>query len=106
MLSADFSPAAADACFGFSHHSPEVRTRRRRSIAATDLARCSFWLETAGDDLTQRARLDGGTSVDVAMLREHAVAWFPILKDVGFSHAWGGPLGAPRDWTPTIASSP
>ena len=40
------------------------------------------------------------------MLRQNAVAWFPILKDVGFSHAWGGPLGAPRDWTPSIGYDP
>ncbi len=32
-----------------------------------------------------------------AMLRQHAVSWFPLLEAVGFSHAWGGPLGAPRD---------
>lgn len=41
-----------------------------------------------------------------AMLRANATAWFPVLADVGFSHAWGGPLGAPRDWTPTIAYHP
>src|SRR5690606_9573078 len=39
-------------------------------------------------------------------LRQNAVAWFPILKEVGFSHAWGGPLGAPRDWTPSIGYDP
>lgn len=39
-------------------------------------------------------------------LRQNAVTWFPVLKDVGFSHAWGGPLGAPRDWTPTIGYDP
>lgn len=42
----------------------------------------------------------------LAMPRERAVAWFPILAAVGFSHAWDGPLGAPRDWTPTFAYSP
>jgi glycine/D-amino acid oxidase-like deaminating enzyme len=40
------------------------------------------------------------------MLRRNAVSWFPVLKDVGFSHAWGGPLGAPRDWTPSIGYDP
>ncbi len=38
-----------------------------------------------------------------AMLRRMAVEWFPVLKDVRFTHAWGGPLGAPRDWMPTVA---
>ncbi|MDB5074136.1 MAG: dependent oxidoreductase [Chloroflexi bacterium] len=38
-----------------------------------------------------------------AMLRKMVVSWFPMLKGVRFSHAWGGPLGVPRDWTPTIS---
>ncbi len=37
------------------------------------------------------------------MLRGFARAWFPALRDVRFTHAWGGPLGMPRDWHPTIA---
>ncbi len=41
-----------------------------------------------------------------AMLRDFARAWFPVLRGVGFSHAWGGPLGMPRDWHPTIAFDP
>ena len=36
-----------------------------------------------------------------AMLRGMLEAWFPSLKGIGFSHAWGGPLGMPRDWMPT-----
>jgi glycine/D-amino acid oxidase-like deaminating enzyme len=36
------------------------------------------------------------------MLRRMAMAWFPALADVGFSHAWGGAVGFPRDWHPTI----
>lgn len=38
-----------------------------------------------------------------AGLREMATRWFPAIRDVRFSHAWGGPLGVPRDWMPTIA---
>lgn len=38
-----------------------------------------------------------------AMLRRLAKEWFPVLEGVTFSHAWGGPLGAPRDWMPTVA---
>ena len=37
------------------------------------------------------------------MLREAAMEWFPSLDQDDFSHAWGGPLGVPRDWMPTIA---
>jgi len=37
-----------------------------------------------------------------AMLRATAREWFPLLKDVRFTHAWGGPLGMPRDWMPNV----
>ena len=37
------------------------------------------------------------------MLRRMTVEWFPILRDVRFTHAWGGPLGMPRDWMPTTS---
>lgn len=33
-----------------------------------------------------------------ATLRE----MFPVLRDVGFAHAWGGPLGVPRDWCASV----
>lgn len=36
-------------------------------------------------------------------LRTFVREWFPALADVSFTHAWGGPLGMPRDWHPTIA---
>ena len=36
-------------------------------------------------------------------LRELARSWFPILRDVNFTHAWGGPLGIARDWHPTVS---
>jgi glycine/D-amino acid oxidase-like deaminating enzyme len=37
-----------------------------------------------------------------ALLRELLRSWFPGLRDIEFTHAWGGPLGMPRDWHPTI----
>jgi glycine/D-amino acid oxidase-like deaminating enzyme len=37
-----------------------------------------------------------------AALRGMVAAWFPALRGVGFTHAWGGPLGMPRDWMPTM----
>jgi glycine/D-amino acid oxidase-like deaminating enzyme len=38
----------------------------------------------------------------IAMFQDRVRSWFPRLKDVRFSHAWGGPLGAPRDFMPTM----
>jgi glycine/D-amino acid oxidase-like deaminating enzyme len=37
------------------------------------------------------------------MLRDMAVEWFPTVRMDQFSHAWGGPLGMPRDWMPTMS---
>jgi glycine/D-amino acid oxidase-like deaminating enzyme len=37
------------------------------------------------------------------MLRKLARLWFPALEGYRFTHAWGGPLGMPRDWHPTIS---
>jgi len=36
------------------------------------------------------------------MLRRMARDWFPCLEGARFTHAWGGPLGMPRDWMPTV----
>jgi glycine/D-amino acid oxidase-like deaminating enzyme len=36
-------------------------------------------------------------------LRGFVRSWFPGLRDVHFTHAWGGPLGMPRDWHPVVA---
>jgi glycine/D-amino acid oxidase-like deaminating enzyme len=41
-----------------------------------------------------------------AMLRDFVREWFPMLRDVRFTHAWGGPLGMPRDWHPTFSFDP
>ena len=38
-----------------------------------------------------------------ALLRSMVEAWFPALRGIGFGHAWGGPLGMPRDWIPTFS---
>jgi glycine/D-amino acid oxidase-like deaminating enzyme len=39
----------------------------------------------------------------IQMFRENVRKWFPRLKDVKFTHAWGGPLGAPRDFMTTMS---
>ena len=40
------------------------------------------------------------------LLRSFVEAWFPSLRGIGFGHAWGGPLGMPRDWIPTFSFDP
>ena len=40
------------------------------------------------------------------MLRDNVRKWFRRLKDVRFTHAWGGPLGFPRDFMPTMQYDP
>ncbi len=41
-----------------------------------------------------------------AMLRRMLVRWFPALRGIRFTHAWGGPLGMPRDWMPSFSFEP
>ena len=41
-----------------------------------------------------------------ALLYDQLVSWFPPLAEIGISHAWGGPVGMPRDWLPNIAYDP
>jgi glycine/D-amino acid oxidase-like deaminating enzyme len=40
------------------------------------------------------------------MLQDDVREWFPMLKDVCFTHTWGGPLGWPRDYIPTVSYDP
>jgi glycine/D-amino acid oxidase-like deaminating enzyme len=40
------------------------------------------------------------------ILQDRLREWFPLLKDVGFTHTWGGPLGWPRDFMPTMSYDP
>jgi glycine/D-amino acid oxidase-like deaminating enzyme len=40
------------------------------------------------------------------MLKRNVRAWFPRLKEATFTHTWGGPLGWPRDYMPTMAYDP
>jgi glycine/D-amino acid oxidase-like deaminating enzyme len=37
------------------------------------------------------------------LLQDNVRAWFPRLKDVRFTHTWGGPLGWSRDFMPTVS---
>jgi glycine/D-amino acid oxidase-like deaminating enzyme len=37
-----------------------------------------------------------------ALLRQTLTELFPALDDARFTHAWGGPLGIPRDWHSSV----
>lgn len=37
-----------------------------------------------------------------AWMRSKVRQWFPVLEQVEFTHSWGGYLGVPRDWMPTV----
>jgi glycine/D-amino acid oxidase-like deaminating enzyme len=41
-----------------------------------------------------------------AELRRQVRDWFPTLRGVGFAYAWGGPVGMPRDWSPSFRYDP
>ncbi len=41
-----------------------------------------------------------------ASLRRTLTDLLPALRGVRFTHAWGGPLGIPRDWNPTVLWDP
>jgi glycine/D-amino acid oxidase-like deaminating enzyme len=52
------------------------------------------------------SRIDGVSDRDPGIdrkLREMVAEWFPALRETPFSHGWGGPIGVPRDWMPTIS---
>jgi glycine/D-amino acid oxidase-like deaminating enzyme len=33
-------------------------------------------------------------------------SFFPLLRDFAVTHRWGGPLGVPRDWRPSVGFDP
>ena len=41
-----------------------------------------------------------------AQLRSHLASWFPALAEVDITHEWGGPIGMPRDWLPSVRFDP
>ncbi|MCU1312630.1 MAG: dependent oxidoreductase [Acidobacteriaceae bacterium] len=42
----------------------------------------------------------------IGMIQRSLVEWFPMLEGVRFEHAWGGPVGMPRDWLPAVRFNP
>jgi glycine/D-amino acid oxidase-like deaminating enzyme len=52
-----------------------------------------------------RAHYDRDERVHVS-LRRTLLSLFPALPPDAFTHAWGGPLGIPRDWHASVAADP
>jgi glycine/D-amino acid oxidase-like deaminating enzyme len=52
-----------------------------------------------GSRVSPRFDRDSGVH---AMLRCILVELFPVIRDIEFTHAWGGNLGIPRDWFPSV----
>ena len=48
-----------------------------------------------------RPSFDGTPSVH-RLLRRTLIELFPALRSARFTHAWGGPLGIPRDWHSSV----
>jgi glycine/D-amino acid oxidase-like deaminating enzyme len=41
-----------------------------------------------------------------ARIHQSLVDWFPMFKGIKLTHTWGGPVGMPRDWMPTVSFNP
>jgi glycine/D-amino acid oxidase-like deaminating enzyme len=39
-------------------------------------------------------------------LHQMLVDWFSVLSGIKFTHNWGGPVGMPRDWMPSVMFDP
>ena len=39
----------------------------------------------------------------LSMIQRSVEEWFPSLAGIRFTHAWGGPVGMPRDWMPAVS---
>jgi glycine/D-amino acid oxidase-like deaminating enzyme len=42
----------------------------------------------------------------IALIHKSVLEWFPSLAGIRFTHAWGGPVGMPMDWTPAVRFNP
>jgi hypothetical protein len=62
-----------------------------------------------GGRIVRGARLGGRAEVDPGLAHQveaHLRRFFPILGGRAVTHAWGGPLGAPRDFMTTMMYDP
>ncbi len=42
----------------------------------------------------------------IELIHRSVLEWFPSLAGIRFTHAWGGPVGMPMDWTPAVRFDP
>lgn len=54
-------------------------------------------------DMAERALQDEET---FEWMRSTVKEWWPALHDISFTHSWGGYLGIPRDWMPSVNFDP
>jgi glycine/D-amino acid oxidase-like deaminating enzyme len=55
---------------------------------------------------SQMPERDAGTNRTFQWMRETVQDWWPSLRGLEFTHAWGGYVGVPRDWMPTVSFDP
>lgn len=91
----------------------EIGLRRRETFA--DARRMVIYGQRTADDRLAfggrgapyhfgskiKSSYDHDASVHQAV-RTTLVEMFPVLRDVEITHQWGGPVGAPRDWTCSV----
>jgi glycine/D-amino acid oxidase-like deaminating enzyme len=42
----------------------------------------------------------------IRLIQRSVLEWFPSLHGIRFTHNWGGPVGMPMDWTPSVHFNP
>ena len=52
-----------------------------------------------GSAISRSGELHDGSH---SLLRETLIEMLPVLRDYRFTHRWGGVLGIPRDWVPSL----
>jgi glycine/D-amino acid oxidase-like deaminating enzyme len=98
-LSADFwSEARLESRASFADHRHMIIYGQR-----TADGRIAFGGRGAPYHYGSAVRAAFDTEPDVhALLRQTLIELFPALADARFTHAWGGPLGIPRDWHSSV----
>lgn len=75
-----------------------TRTREGRILYGSRGAPYRF-----ASDMAERA-LQGEETFE--WMRSTLKEWWPALHDIEFTHSWGGYLGIPRDWMPSVNFDP
>jgi glycine/D-amino acid oxidase-like deaminating enzyme len=83
---------------------PYLWGRRMRTggiMFGAGLVHLNCWRELGGMDVTQ------GEAANLLQKLENRVhALHPVLKNVGITHRWGGPILIPEDWRPIFMRDP